>query len=78
MSTTKMSYFQVYSWCTTSLNAPSYKFDITCIFVGGGWSMAHDNMLTWFITFTLLVLPFLLYLVSNPIKAKWVKHENIV
>jgi hypothetical protein len=66
MLTTKMSYLWACNQCTTSLNAPPYKGNITYIFVGGGWSMAHNNMSTWFITFTLLVLPFSLYPTSNP------------
>jgi hypothetical protein len=77
MSTTKMSYLWVCHWCTTSLNAPSYKVNIMYIFVGGGWSMAHNNLSTWLVTFTLLVRPFSLYHVSNPPKAKWTRHRNI-
>jgi low temperature requirement protein LtrA len=41
-------------------------FSITYIFVGGGWSMAHSSMSSWFITFILLVFPFSLYPTSNP------------
>jgi hypothetical protein len=77
MLATKMSYLRACSWCTTSLNAPSCKVNITYIFMGNGWSMTHNNMSTWLITFTLLVFPFSLHPTSNPLKAKWTKHENI-